>query len=84
MNTTDVRGFKIFFSTIYQIMSILKIQYYFNIEQALSDCKNDKEKHEFIKRSLMTIRKEQSMKLSWKEHKEFLNEWSEDGGKKNN
>ena len=58
MNTTDSLGIKSVINNIYQFTSIMKIQYYYNLEGPLLECKNDRDKHEFIKRTLMTLRKE--------------------------
>ena len=76
-NTTDTWGFRNFTNTISQFTSRLVIQYYFNLEGVLLDCQNDKDKHEFLKRTLMIRRKEQSMKLSWRDHQEFLTYWND-------
>lgn len=62
MNTTDSYGFRNVLNNVYQFTSKLRIQYYYNLEGILIDCQNEKDKAEFIKRTLMTIRKEQSMK----------------------
>lgn len=62
MNTTDSWGFRNVLNNVYQFTSKMKIQYYYNLEGVLIDCQNDKDRGEFIKRTLMTIRKEQSMK----------------------
>jgi len=62
MNTTDSWGIKNVINNVYQFTSKMKIQYYYNLEGVLLNCQSEKDKHEFIKRTLMTIRKEQSMK----------------------
>ena len=68
MNTTDELGFRNLLGSVQQFTSKMKIKYYQNIEGPLNECKNDKEKTELIRRSLMAMRKEQSMKLSWRDH----------------
>jgi hypothetical protein len=41
------------------------------------ECKTTELKHEFVKKCLMTRRKEQEMKnLDWRDHKEFLKYWN--------
>jgi hypothetical protein len=47
MNTTDESGFSNLFSSVKQISSRMKVQYYQNLETTLNDCKNEKEKNRF-------------------------------------
>ena len=58
MNTTDSWGIRNVVDNVYQFTSKMKIQYYYNLEGVLLNCQSEKDKHEFIKRTLMPIRKE--------------------------
>ena len=58
MNTTDSWGIRNVVDNVYQFTSKMKVQYYYNLEGVLLNCQSEKDKHEFIKRTLMPIRKE--------------------------
>jgi len=67
-NTTDYWGFSNFINVVTQFTSKLTIQYYFNLEGVLLDCQSDKDKHDFIQRTLMFRNKEESLSLTWRDH----------------
>lgn len=75
-NTTDSAGWSSFISIISQFSSMYSVQYYFNLHTKIHDCQGDQDKHDFIQKTLMVRRKEQSMKnSSWRDHKTFLEYW---------
>ena len=81
-NTTDEYGIYNTINALVQFSSIYAVSYYFDLEGMIHDCVNDNDKHEFVKTTLMIETKEQSMKLSWMDHKEFLKYWQETQGSK--
>ena len=82
-NTTDRLGLRHFMSTISQFSSKYFVQFYFNLENELKQLQSGQEQTDFIKRSLMIRRKEQSMSsLNWRSHVEFLKLWAMKDAKK--
>lgn len=54
----------------------LLVQYYFNLEDKLSDSKLQRdEKYGFIRRTLMSRGKEYALQLTHRDHLEFLKYW---------
>ena len=58
-----------------QLRNTLIVQCYFNLEEKIKENASDADNYDFMRRTLMPRAKEYSLKLTYKEHIQFLGYW---------